>query len=230
MKTFSLTLLMATTLLTGAVSASAACRGDGRTGYPAVWWQEVTRDGAPDWEILPQDAGPCEVILSKRNELGILSNFAATAFHLGGVRYASVEGFWQMMKYPEGADDVRANVPGIVWPKTRDEVGQLSAFEAKDAGNVGSKAMTILGINWVTYQGRQLPYRIAERGEHYKLIVAAMRAKLDENPEVKAMLLKTGDLTLMPDHRQDPVTSPAWKYFEIWTEIRAELQAEFAKK
>ena len=42
------------------------------------------------------------MILSKRNELGILSNFAATPFTLYGKRYASVEGFWQMMLYPEG--------------------------------------------------------------------------------------------------------------------------------
>ena len=31
------------------------------------------------WEILPQVAKSGEVILSKRNELGILSNFAATS-------------------------------------------------------------------------------------------------------------------------------------------------------
>lgn len=54
------------------------------------------------WEILPQAAGPQEVILSKRNELGILSNFAATPFTFHGKRYAIVEGFWQMMLYPEG--------------------------------------------------------------------------------------------------------------------------------
>lgn len=214
----------------GATAGVAACAGDGRTGYPTVWWQEVARDGAPDWEILPQEAGPCEVILSKRNELGILSNFAATAFTLEGVRYASVEGFWQMMKYPEGPNDIRTNVAGVVWAKTRAEVGQLTAFEAKDAGKVGSKAMEVLGINWVTYKGQQLPYRVAEKGEHYRLIVAAMRAKLEQNPDVKAILLKTGDLTLMPDHKQEPNTSPAWQYFAIWTEIRSQLQAEAAKK
>jgi len=37
------------------------------------------------------------------NELGLLSNFAPTPFVFHGQRYASVEGFWQMMKYPEGA-------------------------------------------------------------------------------------------------------------------------------
>lgn len=52
------------------------------------------------WEILPQEAAPGEVILSKRHELGLLSNFAATPFVFRGKRYASLEGFWQMMLYP----------------------------------------------------------------------------------------------------------------------------------
>src|SRR6266702_4460357 len=72
------------------------------TRYPSHWWTPVSKEGAPSWEILPQEAGPGEVILSKRNELGLLSNFAATPFTFHGRRYASLEGFWQMMKYPEG--------------------------------------------------------------------------------------------------------------------------------
>src|SRR5271163_2159579 len=90
--------------------------------YPAHWWTPVPEAEKASWEILPQAAKPGEVILSKRNELGILSNFAPTPFHYRGVRYASVEGFWQMMLYPEGADDPRAKAPGIVWPHTRTEV------------------------------------------------------------------------------------------------------------
>ena len=59
-----------------------------------------------------------EVILSKRNELGLLSNFAATPFTFKGKRYASLEGFWQMMKYPEGPADPRAKFPGLEWKYT----------------------------------------------------------------------------------------------------------------
>src|SRR5882672_827579 len=51
-----------------------------RTNCPAHWWTPVPTNGAPAWEILPQDAAPGEVILSKRNELGLLSNFAPTPF------------------------------------------------------------------------------------------------------------------------------------------------------
>ena len=26
--------------------------------YPSYWWAPAPREGAPDWEILPQEAGP----------------------------------------------------------------------------------------------------------------------------------------------------------------------------
>lgn len=42
--------------------------------------------GRAGWEIMPQEAGNGEVILSKRNELGLL-NFAATPFEFHGKRY-----------------------------------------------------------------------------------------------------------------------------------------------
>src|SRR5580692_5062201 len=127
--------------------------------YPAHWWTPVPEANKPDWEILPQAAKPGEVILSKRNELGILSNFAATPFTFRGRRYASVEGFWQMMLYPEGAGDPRTQGPGITWPHKRDEVAQMTAFEAKDAGTVAEDNMRKLGIDWVTFEGRRIQYR-----------------------------------------------------------------------
>src|SRR5271156_1069723 len=103
--------------------------------YPQRWWQPVSPVGAPAWEILPQAAGPGEVILSKRNELGLLSNFAPTPFTFHGQRYASLEGFWQMMKYPEDDNDPRAKFPGLEWKFTRQQVSQLTAFDAKHAGS-----------------------------------------------------------------------------------------------
>ena len=49
-----------------------------RDAYPDHWWTPVPGEGAPAWEVLPQEAGPGEVILSKRHELGLLSSFAPT--------------------------------------------------------------------------------------------------------------------------------------------------------
>src|SRR5437868_5700641 len=107
--------------------------------YPANWWIPAPMKGAPSWEILPQEAGPGEVILSKRNELGLLSNFAATPFTFHGKKYASLEGFWQMMKYPEGPNDARAQFPGLHWNYTREQVAQLTSFEAKRAGTLAEE-------------------------------------------------------------------------------------------
>jgi len=195
-----------------------------RTNYPAHWWKPVPTNGAPAWEILPQAAGPGEVILSKRNELGLLSNFAPTPFTFHGKRYASVEGFWQMMKYPEGANDPRTNSSSVTWRYTREEVAQMTAFDAKRAGDLAEKNLMQLGITWVSFEGRHMEYRPIKPGKHYQLIVAAMREKLRQNPEVKKVLLATGDLILRPDHHQELNAPAAWRYNDIWMQIRAELQ------
>jgi predicted NAD-dependent protein-ADP-ribosyltransferase YbiA (DUF1768 family) len=194
--------------------------------YPAHWWTPVPEANKPDWEILPQAARSGEVILSKRNELGILSNFAATPFTLYGKHYASVEGFWQMMLYPEGSDDPRARFPGIKWAHTRAEVAQMTAFDAKNAGDLGEKNMQKMGIDWVTFESKRLKYWSMEKGEHYRIIVAAMRAKLEQNPKVKQILLSTGNLVLRPDHYQEENPPAEWRYFQIWMDFRSELQAK----
>jgi hypothetical protein len=219
---------MQAVLLAGLAPALfAALQGSARPDaarFPAHWWAAVPKAGAPAWEILPQEAGPGEVILSKRHELGLLSNFAATPFEFRGQRYASLEGFWQMMLYPEGADDVRARFPGLHWGHTRAQVAQMTAFEAKRAGELAEANMRTMGIGWVTFEGKRIEYRPAAAGEHYRLIVAATWEKVKQNPDVRKALLSTGDLTLKPDHHQEPDAPAAWRYFEILTSIRSELQ------
>lgn len=194
--------------------------------YPAHWWTPVIDARKPDWEILPQAAGPGEVILSKRNELGLLSNFAPTPFVFHGKRYASLEGFWQMMKYPEGPGDPRAEFPGLEWKYTREQVAQMASFAANSAGALASENMAKIGITWVSFEGKRFEYKPAVPGEHYKLIVAATWEKVKQNPEVKKVLLATGDLILKPDHYQEPNAPAAWKYYEILMQIRSELQKQ----
>jgi hypothetical protein len=194
--------------------------------YPAHWWAPVLRDGAPDWEILPQEAGPGEVVLSKRHELGLLSNFAPTPFTYRGHRYASLEGFWQMMLYPDSADDERAKFPGLKWEYTRDQVAQMVSFGAKNAGTLAEQNMNVMHIDWVTFEGKKMPYRPTEPGEHYRLITLATWEKVRQNPDVKKVLLATGDLKLRPDHHQEPGAPAAWRYYEILMDIRAQLRRE----
>lgn len=208
---------------------TGANRLQSQASYPAHWWAPVPEDQKAVWEILPQAAKPGEVILSKRNELGILSNFAATPFTFRGKRYASVEGFWQMMLYPEGPGGPRANAPGIVWTHTREEVAQMTGFDAKDAGDAAEANMRKMGIGWVTFEGKRIEYRSKKKDSHYDLIVAAMRAKMEQNPKVREILLSTGDLTLLPDHIQEAGAPPEWQYFRIWMEIRKELQSKSAQ-
>jgi len=184
----------------------------------------VPREGSPAWEILPQEAGRGEVILSKRNELGLLSNFAATPFVFHGKRYASLEGFWQMMKYPENDEDERAKFPGLTWKWSREQVAKMTGFEAKRAGTEAERNMAKMDIGWVTFEGIKLEYKPKVPGEHYRLIVEATWEKVRQNPEVKKVLLQTGDLVLKPDHHQEQNAPAAWRYHEILAEIRAKLR------
>jgi predicted NAD-dependent protein-ADP-ribosyltransferase YbiA (DUF1768 family) len=207
-------------------SASGADPAPERASYPAHWWTPVSPEGAPEWEILPQAAGPGEVIVSKRHELGLLSNFAATPFTYRGRRYASLEGFWQMMLYPEGPDDPRARFPGVVWAHTREQVAQMTGFEAKEAGTLAERHLRTMGIDWVSFEGRRFPYRPARPGRHHRLIVEATWAKVRQNREVRRVLLATGDLVLRPDHRTEPDAPAAWGYCEILMRIRRMLQLE----
>jgi predicted NAD-dependent protein-ADP-ribosyltransferase YbiA (DUF1768 family) len=197
-----------------------------RESYPSHWFAPVPTQGAPEWEILPQAALPGEVIISKRNELGCLSNFAPTPFTFRGKRYLSVESWWQMQFYPENADDPRAKHPGLVWPHTREQVGELLGHEAYAAGTRGFENMRKMGINWVTFEGKRLEYWTREKGEHYQLVVEAMRAKLEQNGLVKRTLLATGDLILRADHYEPKDAPPSWGYYNIWMEIRASLRNE----
>jgi hypothetical protein len=41
---------------------------------------------------------------------------------------------------------------------------------------------------------------------------------------VRNILLKTGRLQLLPDHKIAAFQPPAWKYFDIWMDIRENLR------
>jgi len=197
---------------------------DRKSPYPGHWWKPLTAGEKASWEIGPGEAGVGQVILSKRNELGLLSNFAGTPFVLDGQRFASVEGFWQMMKYPESEDDPRAQLP---LPWTREAVAQMVGFDAKSAGKVATKAQGVQDKPWISYRGKKLRYKHEDAAIHYGLIHRAMEAKVSQNPRVRRVLLATRGLQLLPDHHQSPRKTRAYEYHRIWMEIRA---AEWAKE
>jgi len=192
--------------------------------HPEHWWKVVDRSSAPRWEILPQDARDGEVVLSKRNELGQFSNFARVPFFLDGKQYNSVEGLWQSLKYPESSSDYRAQYPGNKWSYSREEVSQMLGYAAKKAGRMANKNMKNMDINWVTYQGQKLYYWTPFRGAHYKLIYRAIYEKVTQNPRLKKLLLSTGDLRLLADHKIKSSAPPAWSYNKILMKIRKDLR------
>ncbi|MFW5887582.1 MAG: NADAR family protein [Bacteriovoracia bacterium] len=191
--------------------------------YPEHWWRPVDPRTAPNWEVLPQDAGPEEVVLSKRNELGILSNFAHTPFKLDGVTYQSVEGFWQMMKFPVNKNDPRLD-PRVKWKYSRKQVANMVGFQAKKAGSHANSNLKELGIKWITYKNKRIWPYVFWKGSHYRLIKRALWAKVTQNPRVKKVLMKTGYLFLIPDHHIDPKAPPPWNYHRIWMDIREDLR------
>lgn len=212
------------TVITLLLSAMAAFTAP-KNAYPDHWWKPVPQSDLASWEIPPQaaDRSKNEVILSKRNELGLLSNFADTPFTLDGIKYGSVEGLWQAMKYPEGPNDERLKDSSVVWPFTRAQVAAMTAFEAKDAGKIAGDNMKKLKISWITYQGKKIEYKTTGQQAHYDVIYAATVAKVNQNPSVRTVLLKTGSLNLRPDHAQEPNSPPAYAYFDIAMKIRASL-------
>jgi len=220
------TCLLLVAVIAGVVAVVPRAQADDRADFPAHWWTPVAREGVPQWEVLPQDAGPGEVILSKRHELGLLSNFAPTPFTFHGRRYASLEGFWQMMLYPESEKDPRAKYPGLEWKYSREQVAGMTSFEAKKAGDLAEANMRRMNIDWVSFEGRHFVYRSSKPGEHYRLIVAATREKVKQNADVRKALLATGDLILKPDHHQEPNAPAEWRYFEILMQVRADLRKQ----
>lgn len=192
--------------------------------FPADWWRPVPREDAASWEILPQDALAGEVILSKRTELGIFSNFGATPFILDGQVYASVEGLWQALKYPDPAqpNDPRHSIKE--WPHTRAEVMAMVGFEAKDAGSAASDLYKKYKLKDVSYGDRFFDYKDYAAGStfHLGIITRALRAKLDQNPGLWELLEKTQCLRLRADHKVSENDPPAYKYYDLFMKLRQE--------
>jgi predicted NAD-dependent protein-ADP-ribosyltransferase YbiA (DUF1768 family) len=212
MKTLALLLLVLSTTLYA------------HSNYPAHWWEvipESERQGS--WEILPHECKKGELVLSKRNELGVFSNFAATPFEMDGVRYASIEGLWQMMKYPDPTDskDIR-NSFSNEYPYERHQVMDMVAFEAKEAGDLANKVNKKHGIKWVSYQHKKFNYKDYAEGSkyHLKLMKKAIALKLKFNPAVYQLLMKTKGLKLVPDHKQGKNPPPSYLYHQILMDIR----------
>jgi predicted NAD-dependent protein-ADP-ribosyltransferase YbiA (DUF1768 family) len=208
------------------MSLSVQAKANTKAGpYPAEWWRAVARDAAPAWEVLPQDAGPGQVVLSKRTELGQFSNLASTPFVYDQQNFGSIEGLWQMMKYPDPSDATDPRLAISDYPFTRDEVKLMAMWDAKSAGDAANKIMKDNGINWISYQGKRFNYKDMDSGSayHYEIIYRAIWEKVQQHPGLKQLLLQTKGLELLPDHKQSNDSPPSYFYHRILMDIREKI-------
>lgn len=141
----------------------------------------------------------------------MLSNLAPTPFELNGKHYASVEGFWQGLKFPEGSEQ-------------RNGIAKLSGVEAKKSGRKAENSTEF------EYQGKKIK---VGSDKHHELIKKAIRAKLEQNPDVRNLLLTTGDKKIThifrtPDGRilPDSQTIPGEKFCQILMDLREEFRKD----
>jgi predicted NAD-dependent protein-ADP-ribosyltransferase YbiA (DUF1768 family) len=140
-----------------------------------------------------------------------LSNFSLSPFVLDGMLFASVEGFIQGIKFPEG--DPRRAAAFV-----------SCGASAKRLGDTADRS----GAYW---GGARLPYGSPD---HHRLIERAMRARIAQSLGLQEALRSTADATLTHDTgagADSPTTSlPASVFCRILTEIRSELLADQSRK
>ena len=144
---------------------------------------------------------PINVVYSSPDiDIQLISNLAHTAFTLDGKYYASVESFWQGLKFPSEKD--------------RRRIAHLYGKDAKRAGQGAPEAETFVYNDAVIRFGSQ---------EHQRLMAKACLAKFTQHQEAKNALLKTRDRPLMHKPRRDSKTIPGVIMADIWMKIRSRL-------
>lgn len=155
---------------------------------------------------------PAELnVFSKSSEplARALSNFAHTPFELDGVQYASVEAFYQSLKFED--------------PYKRAEIALLWGNYAKAAAKKAEPA------KHTTYMGTTISLG---SDEHYALLERAIRAKLEQNPVImrvfsesksRPIVHETG-MKMKPQTDNSPF--PSHVFTRLLTEIRDSLMIE----
>ena len=144
---------------------------------------------------------PINITSKAPGNLKLISNFAATPFELDGLRYGSIEAFWQGLKFPDEA--------------RRRELAPLHGAKAKDAGFSAPQADTII------YAGQTV--RVGT-WEHWQLMERATVAKFAQNVTARDVLLSTGERPLMHQMKNDSRTIPGAILAEIWMRCRSSLR------
>ncbi len=145
---------------------------------------------------------PINVIsLSTDPTIRLISNYAHTPFEQDGLPYASVEGFWQGLKFPVEAD--------------RRRIAELHGNEARKA------AFEAQAEDTFAYQDRAIRTGTAD---HWDLMAQACRAKFGQHDAAREALLGTGERPLEHKVRRDSRTIPGVIMAEIWMKVRRSLR------
>jgi predicted NAD-dependent protein-ADP-ribosyltransferase YbiA (DUF1768 family) len=130
----------------------------------------------------------------------LISNLAHTPFELDGNAYASVEAFWQGLKFPDA--------------ERRRQLSRLHGLEARSAGFDAEASDTL------SY--REHTIRVGT-SDHWHLMYLACRAKFSQHEQARAALVGTGDRPLIHKTRRDSRTIPGVVMADIWMRIRRTL-------
>lgn len=130
-----------------------------------------------------------------------ISNLAHTPFTLRGRFYASVEGFWQGLKFEAEEERLR--------------VARLWGVAAKRAAPRGPPGATFIYEDQVHARGGP---------EHRALMAQACGAKFNQNAAAREALLATRERPLTHRARRDSETIPGALMADMWMRLRARLQ------
>jgi len=158
----------------------------------------ITRSGNP---LVLAHVEPINITFdSVPMPLQLIANLAEAPFELDGRRYASTEGFWQGLKFPDEA--------------SRQRIAGMSGHEAKSA------APPLGPGDWVVYEGKNVCVGTLD---HWALMERACRAKFTQHAGARSALLSTGGTPLVHKVEPDSRTIPGIVMADIWTRIRADL-------
>ena len=136
----------------------------------------------------------------------LISNFSASPFELDGRIYASVESFWQGLKFPSQTD--------------RERIAELYGSAAKRAGDEVSYGPTI------TYGDVEIP---VGTWRHWHLMERACWAKFSQNADAGEALKSTGERPIEHRMRRDSRSIPGVIMCQIWMRIRSALQQAYSR-
>lgn len=139
---------------------------------------------------------------SESESIQLISNLGHTPFVMDDTQFASVEAFWQSLKFEE---------------QERDEIAKLFGKEAKKIGN------RIKYKNYIRYKDQKIS---VGSPEHWELMNMACVHKFAQNYFAQKALLGTGIRPLYHKPRKDSKTIPGPIMSGIWMNIRSKLRKD----